>query len=136
MTKATTEPKARKSTLEQYREGVRHLLIQEHGMPEIVADEVLDTDATYIRDSFNDASLIAEVALELSIKPSRDRVWVKLDPAELIVTANTPVAELLKRLLKTGLYGDSVAEVANTMLRRGIEATMQVLVRDLHDQRG
>ncbi|WP_321820829.1 MULTISPECIES: hypothetical protein [unclassified Burkholderia] len=119
------------ATLADFRAAVRYLLLNEHGMPELVADEVLEADAQYVQSAFEESGVrdtaVSEIATELAIAPRNDRQWVKVEDGQLVVTVNERVTDLLKRLADTGLYGDSIACVAATLLCRGIEAVLPVL---------
>ncbi|AVA38248.1 hypothetical protein [Cupriavidus metallidurans] len=126
--------KSQKPTLDEFRAAVRYLLVNDYGMPELVADETLNIDAQYVQNAYDESGLkdssISDVADELAIKPRENREWVKVDSGQLIVTINDSVDGLLKRLANTGLYGDSIPDVAAAMLRRGIEAVLPALSLD------
>jgi len=117
--------------MEEFRVAVKYLLLNEYGMPELVANEMLLADAQYVQNAFDECGLkdssISDVAEELSIKPRANREWVKVDEGQLIVTVNNRIDDLLKRIANTGLYGDTVADVVVTLLCRGIEAVLPVL---------
>lgn len=132
MSTAKTESKSqKKATLEDFRAAVRYLLLNDYGMPELVADEVLQADAQYVQSAYEESGLkdtaITDVADELAIKPPENREWVRVNDGQLIVAVNDSIGDLLKRLANTGLYGDSVEDVAATLLCRGIEAVLPVL---------
>jgi len=126
-----TVPKSPVVTVAEFRAAVRFMLVNEHGMPELVADEVLENDAKYVQDSFQEngenRSSVADVANELAIKPSKNREWVKVDAGQMVLTVDSRVEELLTNLMSTGLDGDSLADVAATLLCRGIETVLPVL---------
>ncbi|WP_425953000.1 hypothetical protein [Ralstonia pseudosolanacearum] len=126
-----TEPNGQKTTIEDFRAAVRFLLVNDHGMPDLVADDVLLADENYVQEAFEEGgkngATVAAVAEELSIKPRENREWIKVDDGQLVVTISTRADELLNRLLSTGLYGNTVADVAAAMLCRGIEAVLPVL---------
>lgn len=126
--------KSQKATLDEFRAAVRYLLVNDYGMPELVADETLNIDAQYVQNSYEEScpndSSISDVADELAIKPREKREWVRVDSGQLVVTINDRIEALLKRLANTGLYGDSIPDVAATMLCRGIEAVLPALSLD------
>ncbi len=126
--------KSQKATFDEFRAAVRYLLVNDYGMPELVADETLNIDTQYVQNSYEESgrneSSISDVADELAIKPRENREWVRVDSGQLIVTINDRIEDLLKRLANTGLYGDSISDVAATMLRRGIEAVLPALPLD------
>jgi hypothetical protein len=118
----------KKATLEEFRVAVRYLLTTDYGMPELIADEVLLADEQYLRESHGDGDVsVSDVADELAFKPHKNRAWVKIEDGQLIVDVNDQVKSILDRLAGTGLYGDSPAQVAVSLLCRGIETVLPVL---------
>lgn len=129
------EPKPSKktddlATFDEFRAGVSYLLVHDHGMPEIVARDVLEGEAEYLEQAFQDGAdrklLLTEVAEELAFKPRSDRGWIRKDEDHLLLEVNEIVRALLDRIAKTGLYGGNPEEVAQALLCRGIETVLPV----------
>lgn len=132
MQSKTTKPAGAESavTFDEFRASVRYLLVNDHGMPELVADEALESDDRYVRDSYGDGGLkrkqAIEVADELAIKPGGNSSWVRIADGTIVVEVNERVENYLKNLVGVGLYGQTPSDVAYTMLCRGIESLLSV----------
>jgi hypothetical protein len=87
-------------SLEDFRTAVRYLLVNEHGISGLVADQVLEADAQHVRDAYNErresALATVEVADELAIKlhqrtaMSQDdlnNIWVRICAGEYAAAA-------------------------------------------------
>ena len=129
------EPKPSKktddlATFDEFRAGVSYLLVHDHGMPEIVARDVLEGEAEYLEQAFQEGadrkSLLTEVAEELAFKPRSGGGWIRTDEDHLLLEVNERVRVLLDRIAKTGLYGGTPEEVARALLCRGIETVLPV----------
>lgn len=118
------------ATFDEFREGVSYLLVHDHGMPEIVAKEVLEGEAEYLEQAFKEGTdrklLLTEVAQELAFKPRSGGGWIRTDEEHLLLKVHGRVRMLLDRIAKTGLYGGAPEEVAQALLCRGIETVLPV----------
>ena len=123
------------ATLGEFQESIRWLLVNEHGMPELVVQEVMDGDLDYISNVFNECHAgsasctnpVGEVAEQLVITPRNDGSWVKLEQDMIVLNLEGKVSTLLTLAVKSGLYGDTKAEAADALLRRGIEVALPVI---------
>ena len=52
--KGVVPAKKMPATLGEFQESIRWLLVNEHGMPELVVQEVMDGDLDYISNVFNE----------------------------------------------------------------------------------
>ena len=118
------------STLDDFRAAVRYLLINDHGMPDLVADAAIAVDDDYVQRAYanrsGDRRLVMEVAGELAIKPRDHASWVRVGEGQIVVSLNDNVQAYLKSLVEVGLYGQTPEDVAHTMLCRGIEGLLSV----------
>lgn len=119
---------AKPATLEEFQSAIRFLLVNEHGMPELVADDLMKIDEAYVQNAFADVSeretLVMEVATELTVRPKKGLTWVRVNDGQLVLDINEPMQGYLNQLVEAGLYGDTAAEVARSMLCRGIEVVL------------
>jgi hypothetical protein len=138
--KAGTEvsvPKAEaKPTLEEFRDAIMHVLMKEHGAPELVARALLDSEEDYIRRALEDdwgvdgkaSILVFEVAGEIVISPPRETAkYVFVDKDMVLVEVSKEADKYLKELLGLGLHGETRHEVARAMMARGIETVFPLL---------
>lgn len=120
--------KKQQATFEQFLEAVRYLLVNEKGMPELVADEIMAADDGYLREAFGEVDATGKMAMEaadeLVIRPRKSGEWVRLDDEQMLLTVNKKVRAHIESIGKFGLYGDSDEEVAATLLCRGIECVL------------
>ncbi|KKI36144.1 hypothetical protein VI03_25590 [Burkholderia vietnamiensis] len=97
-------------------------------MPELVADDLMKIDEAYVQNAFADLSeretLVMEVATELTVRPKKGLTWVRVNDGQLVLDINEPMQAYLNQLVEAGLYGDTAAEVARSMLCRGIEVVL------------
>lgn len=118
-------------TLNDFRTAVRYLLITDHGMPAMVADEVIKLDDPYLQRIFgeggSDGASPMEAAEELAIKPSSEKSWVKLGDDQVVIRASGYINQYVDQLVGTGLFGDDRTQVVDAMVRRGIESVLPVL---------
>lgn len=125
--KPSTEA-AKPATLEEFQSAIRFLLINEHGMPELVADDLMKIDEDYVQNAFADPgereTLVMEVATELTVRPKEGLKWVHVSHDQLVLDINGPMQAYLEQLVEVGLYGDTVAQVARAMLSRGVEVVL------------
>ena len=132
-TKPAARPTSKTSdvaTFEDFRGGVSYLLVHEHGMPEIVARDVLEAEADYLEKSFQEAGdrrvMVTEVAEELACEPRRNVEWIRKAKGDMILSLNDKVRELLESIATTGLYGGTPEDVAQVLLCRGVETVLPV----------
>ncbi|HBD37907.1 hypothetical protein ACUXQ2_006248 [Cupriavidus metallidurans] len=118
------------ATFDEFRAGVSYLLVHDHGMPEVVARDVLEGETEYLQQAFQDGTdrrpLLTEVAEELAFKPRSGGGWIRTDEDHLLLEVNERVRVLLDGIAKTGLYGGTPEEVAQALLCRGIETVLPV----------
>jgi hypothetical protein len=131
MTKSTKLQPASAATLDEFRGAVKYLLIHQHGMPELAANDVLTIDADYIAKAFADpgnrTAIVAEVALELVGDGETKSGWVRRDGDAAVIDMNRQIKAHVDKLANTGLYGNDANEVALTMMCRGIESVLSTL---------
>lgn len=129
------KPKTQPVTFDQFLESVRYLLINEKGMPELVATEVMAMDDDYLREAFaeHDATgkMAMEAADELVIRPRKSGEWVRLGDDQMLLTVNKRMRTHIESIGKVGLYGDRDEEVATALLSRGIECVLPLAVHAL-----
>lgn len=118
-------------TLDDFRAAVRYLLITDHGMPAMVADEVIKLDDLYLQRIFgeggSDGASPMEAAEELAIKPSSGKSWVKLGDDQVVFPVGGHINQYVEQLVATGLFGDNRTQVVEAMVRRGIESVLPFL---------
>jgi hypothetical protein len=131
MSKPTKPACVPATTLEEFREAVKYLLINEHGMPPLAADDVLTIDSDYIANAFAEpgdrVAVVAEVVSELVSDGESKSGWVRSDGNTVVVEMNRQIKEHVDKLVDTGLYGEDPSEVARTMMCRGIEGVLPSL---------
>lgn len=122
--KPTNQP----ATIEQFLEAVRYLLINDKGMPELVADEVMLADDGYLREAFGERNATGAAAMEaadeLVIRPRKAGEWVCLGEDQMLLTVDKRVRAHIASIGRVGLHGESNEEVAVAMLSRGIECVL------------
>jgi|GEM_PF-6874329 len=127
---ATAETKAAPQPFEEFCKALQYLLINEHDMPQMVADEFMHWDDAYLRaahaESTERPNMLSEIAEELAKKPIKGKTWIQVDGDGEGINLDVPkqIRGYLQTLVNTGLYGDNVEDVASTMLRRGLEAVL------------
>ncbi|MBV7542005.1 hypothetical protein [Acidovorax sp. sic0104] len=129
-TKAKSKKTATPSTasLEEFNSGVLYALVSLHGMPKLVAQELVVADREFLASRFERGDLsVLEAADELSVKPGTAAGWVQIDEDALVLNFDGEVERLLKQALDTGLFGANRREVVDAMVRRGVEAVLPVL---------
>jgi len=127
----STLPAEPPATIDDFRSAVRYLLISDHGMPAMVADEVIGLDDPYLQRIFgeggSDGASPMEAAEELAIKPSSGKSWVKVGEDQVVFPVGGPINQYLEQLVATGLFGDNRTQVVEAMVRRGIESVLPLL---------
>lgn len=124
------KPASETSAFDEFRAGVRYLLVHDQGMPELVADDILNGETEYLEEAFQSGSdrkvRLQEIADELAFRPRTNSEWIRLQKGQMIVNLNSQVREVVETIATTGLYGTSAEDVAVTLLSRGVEAVMPV----------
>lgn len=112
------------ASFEDYRAAIKHLLIVEHGAPELVADDLILADDGYLRASWNNKTPLLEVADEIALKPNEDQVWVKIGNDKSVIKISAETCTYLEEIAELGLYGETRDEVARAMIARGLESVL------------
>lgn len=122
----------------EFREAVKYALINDHGMPALFADEVLDNDAEFVERQRQSASTgegaVARTADGLRFEPPSGLKWVALSEGErvaskehIVIELNDALGSYLDSLVTLGLHGVDRDAVARTMLARGVESVLPML---------
>ncbi|MFA6231058.1 MAG: hypothetical protein WC617_12935 [Rhodanobacter sp.] len=139
MAKKTEAPivvPSEKPSIEAFREAIQHVLMKEHGAPELVAKALLELEDAYVRRALdedwgtegNAFSLVLDVADEIAIaKPADEPRWIKVEKDTLSFKVNDQTGNYLDALVKLGLHGETRNEVAKAMMARGIESAFPLL---------
>lgn len=139
----TTESKLsaevkRITTFEEFRVAVKYLLMHEHSMPELIAEEFLVADSVFMNTRFSQYGIgigtMAETAESLVVTSDRGVNWIRLEEGDRQVSGNHAVIEIndqlnnyFEKLLELGLFGKNYDEVALAMVARGIESSFQMI---------
>lgn len=126
---------------EEFRSAVKYYLVNDLGMPELVAEEVLCADADFVerqRNKFSaDNQIIINTADSLAFEPSKGVKWVQLEEGErkasetqVIIDADGSIRKYLDCLVTLGLHGQCRDSVAKAMLARGIESVFSLIASD------
>ena len=122
----------------EFRAAVKYVLTHLKGMPELVAEAVMDMDAPFMESkrlkcSNGDDDVLC-VAEELATEPPGGAQWVQLEEGErvtragqLVIDIDGPLAKYLDAFVDIGLHGDSRDAVARAMMARGIEGAFFLL---------
>lgn len=124
--------------LEEFRSAVKWILVNDHGMPELVAEEILSADADFLKrkhETFHaDADMIAKTAEAFAYEPPAGVTWIRLEKGvrtagedQVVIDVGGELERYLGRLVALGLYGEDRDAVAKAMLARGIEAVFPLL---------
>jgi hypothetical protein len=131
MSKSTKAERPAAATLDEFRDAVKYVLINTHGMPELAANDVLVMDADYIEKAFAEPgdreAVVAEVASELMSDGLSRSQWVRVSGDTVVVEMSKQVTAYVDSLLTTGLYGEDASAVVFTMMCRGIESVLPIL---------
>ena len=129
-------------TLEDFRAALKYVLIHDHGMPELYADELLDCEHEFVeqrrlgcRDGDN---AIAQAADDLVFEPPKGRKWISLEQGQrvaedgqVVLAADGAVGRYLDSLVTLGLHGPDRDAVASAMLAKGIETVFPLIVSNM-----
>lgn len=116
----------------EFCDAIKHVLINSHGTPPLVAEAVIAADHEFLREDYSSweekPEVILDVAKELVLQPrSKQRSWVSLDENSVVIPLNKSVKQLLEAFATTGLYGETIEEVARVMITKGIESSSEML---------
>ncbi|MYM92816.1 hypothetical protein [Duganella vulcania] len=123
----------------EFNEAIKYVLVNDKGMPPLVADSVMQMDSGFLErcrnDARNKAVDVVAIADELVMQPNVRARWVDLNEASreegdatgIVISAGTAIDHHLNSLLAMGLYGHDRTSVANAVFLRGLEALLPVV---------
>lgn len=129
-------------TLEDFRAALKYVLIHDHGMPELYAQELLDCEHEFVdqrrlgcREGDN---AIAQAADDLVFEPPKGRKWISLEQGQrvadadhLVLDASGTLGRYIDNLVVLGLHGSDRDSVARTMLAKGLETVFPLIVSNM-----
>lgn len=140
MPKATTASVPTKPipTFEEFREAVKYLLLNDHGMPKLVAEEILSADVDFLETNHGLFTkldnAVAKTADSFAFEPVSGVTWVQLKPGmrtadkdQVVIDVGGEMGRYLERLVALGLHGAERDAVASIMLARGIESVFPLI---------
>ena len=132
-------------SVEEFREAVKYVLMTDHGMPQLIADEILDDDPEFLErhrqtyhESIGDVGAVVRAAHGFRFEPPKGLKWVALekgqcvaDEDQIVLNANGAVGKYLDSLVTLGLHGNTRNAVASAMLAKGIETVFPLIFANL-----
>lgn len=127
---------------EEFREAVKYVLMHDHGMPSLYADEVLDGDPEFVErhrqtyhEQAEDVGAVARAADGLRFEPPKGLKWVALeqgqrvvDADQIVLDADGAMGKYLDSLVTLGLHGGNRNAVASIMLAKGVETVFPLIL--------
>ena len=105
-------------TLEEYREAVLKLLIEEYNVDSAEAKQLIALDEHYLAEMFAEGGLVEEAAKEVS--PNEDEVQDVIVEENQMISISGKTLDYLKSIHETGLFGDRIEDVAVHIINQGI----------------
>lgn len=129
--------KETKKSFTEFCDAIKHVLIESHGTPPLVADAVIAGDHEFLQEDYSSwegkPEVILDIAKEMVLQPrSKQRTWVSLEENSLVIPLNTRVKQILESFATTGLYGETLEEVVKVMITKGIESSSDMLKFSSH----
>jgi len=129
-------------SVEEFRAAVKYLLMTDHGMPALYADEILDDDPEFLErhrqtyhEAIGDVGAVERAADGFRFDPPKGLKWVSLQKGQcvaeenqIVLDVNGAVDQYLDSLVALGLHGEDRNEVATAMLAKGIESVFPLIL--------
>lgn len=136
---AVSAPTKTIPTFDEFREAVKYILLNDHGMPDLVAEEILSADVEFLETNHGLFSkldnAVAKTANSFAFEPATGITWVQLQTGmrtankdQVVIDVGGEMGCYLEHLVQLGLHGASRDAVARIMLARGIESVFPLIV--------
>lgn len=127
----------RSINFEEFLKAVKYCMVNEHNIPEIVADEFFCLDKNYFNDQYerylksdpSENTFILELVDDYAPKPNEKSQWREIGVDEVVLTIDDKLNRWIDEAHATGLYGEDRADTIMRLLCRGVESVMPILGR-------